>query len=144
MTLDTIQQAWGWSGLRPAEIVTANDFGNMIVRAVDGSYWRICPEEWSCEQIAKDHNDYSALSNDEDFQLDWRMDRLVSLAHDKLGSLTEGRCYCLKVPAVIGGKYEAENLATISKDELIGFSGRMAEQIQDVPDGGQIQIEIVD
>jgi hypothetical protein len=144
MTTDTISAAWGWSGLVPVEIVTVNDYGNVILLAKDGSYWRICPEEWSCEQIANDQNGIAALSRDDDFQLDWRMDRLVELAHENLGPLTEGRCYCLKLPAIIGGKYEADNIGTISLEELIAYSGNMAERIQDVPDGGRIQIELVD
>jgi hypothetical protein len=93
------------------EVVATNAFGNVIVRATDGAFWRICPEEWSCEQVARNED--------------------------------EGRCYCLKQPAVIGGTYEAANLGTISLHELISFSGAMAQQIKDVPDGGPIQIEIV-
>jgi hypothetical protein len=141
--LDTIRNAWGWIGLDPAEVVATNPFGNVIVRATDGAYWRICPEEWSCEQVARNEDDYTALSSEEEFRTDWEMARLVQLAREKLGPLPEGRCYCLKQPAVIGGSYEAANLETISLDELIAFSGDMAEQIKDVPDGGQIQIEIV-
>jgi hypothetical protein len=49
-------------------------------------------------------------------------------AREELGPLSEGRCYCLKWPAIIGGSYESNNLGTISLDELISFSGHMAEQ----------------
>jgi hypothetical protein len=140
--LDTIRKAWGWIGLDPAEVVATNAFGNVIVRAADGAYWRICPEEWSCEQVARNEDGYKALIRDEEFRTDWEMAPLVELARQKVGPLSEGRCYCLQLPAVIGGSYEAENLGTISLDELLAFSGDMAEQIKDVPDGGQIQIEI--
>jgi hypothetical protein len=141
--LHTIRKAWGWTGIDPAEVIATNAFGNVVVRATDGSYWRICPEEWSCEQIAHDGDAYAELSGEEEFQTDWKMSRLVELARQKLGALPEGRCYCLKLPAIIGGKYEAANLGTISLDELISFSGDMAAQIRDVSDGGQIQFDIV-
>jgi hypothetical protein len=141
--LDTIRQAWSWIGLDPKEIVASNLFGNMIVRAVDGSVWRICPEHLSCIRIAWTSADFAALSKTDEFRLDWQMDRLVELAERKFGSLSEGQCYCLKLPAVIGGKYDEANLGTISLAELISFSGYLAGQIKDVADGDQIQFEIV-
>jgi hypothetical protein len=141
--LDTIRDAWKWIGLDPAEVVAENAFGNLIVRATDGAYWRICPEELSCEQVARDAGEFAALSGGEEFRTDWEMARLVEQARQKLGPLSPGRCYCLKLPAVIGGTYDAANMGTISRAELISFAGDMAEQIKDVPDGGQIKIRIV-
>ena len=141
--LDTIRKAWGWVGLNPIDVVATNAFGNVIVRATDGAYWRICPEEWSCEQVARNEEEYAALSRNDEFRTDWEMACLVELARAKLGPVPDGRCYCLKQPAVIGGSYAAENLGTISMDELIAFSGDMAEQVKDVPDGGQVRIEVV-
>jgi hypothetical protein len=141
--IDTIRKAWGWIGLDAAEVVATNSFGNLIVRATDGAYWRICPEELSCERIAHNADEFKALSSEDEFRMDWKMSRLVELARQKLGPLPDGRCYCLKLPAVIGGSYEATNMGTVSLKELISFSGDMAEQIKDVPDSGQIQIKIV-
>jgi hypothetical protein len=141
--LDTIRKAWGWMGLDPAEVVATNSFGNVIVRATDGAYWRICPEEWSCKQFALNADEFTAVSGEEDFRTDWEMARLVELARLKLGPLHKGECYCLKVPAVFGGSYEVTNMGTISLRELISFAGDMAEQIKDVPDGGELKIEVV-
>ena len=134
--LDTIREAWGWIGLAPAKVVAANSFGNLIVRATDGAIWRICPEEWSCKKVARNVEEFAKLSSEEEFRTDWEMSRLEGLAREKLGPLAEGRCYCLKLPAVIGGSYELTNIGTISLIELISFSGYMAEQIKDVPDSG--------
>jgi hypothetical protein len=92
--------------------------------------------------VARDADDFAVLASDEEFRTDWEMARLVDLAREKLGPLPQGRCYCLKLPAVVGGTYEATNLGTISLDELIDFSGYMAEQIKDVLDGGQIEIKL--
>lgn len=140
--LETIRKAWGWIGLEPAEVIAINSFANLIVRAINGAFWRICPEEWSCEQIARSGDDFATRWNDEQFRMDWEMSRLVEPAKERLGPLPDGRCYCLKVPAVTGGSYEAANFGTISLKELISFSGHMAEQIKDVPDGGQVVIEV--
>jgi hypothetical protein len=141
--LDTIREWWGWTGLDPAEIAADNLFGNVVVRATDGAYWRICPEDLSCEVIASDPEGYAALWRDDEFTTDWRMLRLVDMASAKFGPLAAGRCYCLKLPGVLGGRYDADNLGTISRDELIAFSGDVARQIKDVPDGAQVIFNII-
>lgn len=141
--LNTIRKAWNWTGLNPAEIVCVNSFGNLIVKAADGTYWRICPEEMKCEKIAAGLTTFDKLSHSQDFQLDWEMKRLVVLAEKKLGPLKSGRCYCFKVSPVLGGTYDESNLAEISLEELIAFSGDLAEQIKDVPDGGKIELQWV-
>jgi hypothetical protein len=140
--LDVIRKSWGWTGLEPREVVAVNPFGNAIVRAVDGAFWRISPEELSCEVIASDADGYAALLLEDTFQTDWRMDRLVQIASAKFGLLPSGRCYCLKLPAVLGGRYDADNLGTISVEELIAFSGYVAEQIKDLPDGAKVTFEL--
>src|ERR1700739_2849304 len=96
--IEEIHSAWGWSGLVPDEIVGQNDFGNILVRDREGVYWRICPEELGCEVIAASKAQLDELSNDPDFLLDWYMKSLVEAAKSKLGLLSDGRKYCLKIP----------------------------------------------
>ncbi len=139
--LTTIRESWGWTGLEPAAITATNAFCNVIVRAENGAYWRICPEELTCEIVARDEVDFDALWANKDFQVDWQMTRLVELAQATLGPVVEDRCYCLKLPAVLGGTYGVANFSTITRRELIAFTGDAAEQIKDVPDGGSVKIE---
>ncbi|CAN5197387.1 hypothetical protein BH20ACI2_BH20ACI2_20960 [soil metagenome] len=72
------------------------------------------------------------------------MSSLVDSAREKLGSPSDGQCYCLKLPAIVGGKYKASNFGLISIRELIAFSGEMAAQTADLPTGGSIQFKITD
>jgi hypothetical protein len=141
--LDTIRNAWSWAGLDPTEIINTNSFGNLIVKDIDGVFWRICPEALTCEKIADDTDDFAKVWNDEEFQLDWKMLRMVAIAEKKIGALQQDRSYCFKLSPVVGGNYDADNLAEISLKELIAFSGNFAEQIKDVPDGGQIEIKLI-
>ena len=140
--LETLERAWSWTGLAPVAVLKLNAFGNILVRARDGKVWRICPEELSCEIVADSEVRLCELSKSAEFQDDWHMDPLVRLAEDHLGPLEEGRCYCLKIPAVLGGAYEVSNLGTNSLKELLAFSGDIARQIQDLPDGARIKISV--
>ena len=141
--LEEISSAWGWVGVEPIEIVGENDFGNLIIRDFEEKYWRLCPEDCYCKIIANNRQELEVLSSNPEFLQDWHMSPLVNLAKEILGPLTEGRKYCLKIPAVIGGEYAASNLATAPLSALIGFSGYIAQQIHELPDGTPIKLEIV-
>jgi hypothetical protein len=141
--IETIRKAWGWIGLDPAEVVATNAFGRVIVRATDGRFWRICPEDLSCTVVARSDQEYARLLADDEFLTDWEMTRLVGLARETLGPLAPDRCYCLKTPSIFGGAYDASNMGTISRREVVNFSGDMAEQIKDFPDGAKVRIKVV-
>ena len=140
--IEIVRAAWKWIGLDPAEIVAQNAFGNVIVRDIAGSFWRICPEELSCEIVAGNAAEYSELTSDEGFSSDWEMTALVGVATSKHGELSAERCFCLKTPAVLGGEYSGENIGTIAREELIAFAGAVAQQIKDLPDGARVELVV--
>lgn len=72
------------------------------------------------------------------------MSALVSLAHDHCGPLTEGRKYCLKIPGVLGGAYGTNNLAIAPQIDLVRMSGDIARQIEELPNGAQIKLRVVE
>jgi hypothetical protein len=139
-----IMSAWGWKGMQPAELIMQNAFGNIIFKDSAGLYWRICPEALACDVIAGSEAEFEQLCSDDEFALDWRMEPLVALAETNLGPVPAERCYCLKIPAVLGGTYAAENFATISRQELVASSGHLAKQIEHLPDGSKIRLRVVD
>ena len=142
--LELIRDAWGWAGIDPVEVVRVNSFGNLLIRDAANKYWRICPEELSIEIVADDEAAFNSLLEDPDFAEDWTMRVVVQAAEQKLGSLGSGRVYCLKIPGVLGGRYEQSNYGTISIKELIRFAGDVAAQIKDLPDGARVEFKFVD
>ena len=142
--VEEIRQSWGWVGIEPVEVVGENNFGNLIVKDVDGRYWRLCPEDCYCRVIAADRSALDALSANQEFLRDWYMSDLVALANDQCGPLSEGRKYCLKIPGVLGGAYGGDNLATALQVDLVRLSGDIARQIEKLPDGAQIKLRIVE
>ena len=142
--LDEIARAWGWKGARPRAVIMQNGFGNVIFTDDEGRYWRICPEDLSCDVIAADGEGFERVRKSESFAIDWGMQALVDQASAAIGTPTVGRCYCLKIPSVLGGAYALHNIGTIDRAELIAASGHIAEQIKDLPDGAKIRLKIVD
>jgi hypothetical protein len=142
--VEEVRQYWGWIGIEPVEIVGQNDFGNLIIEDEEGKYWRLCPDDCYCKVIAANRAELDALSKKQEFLHDWYMTALVSLANDQCGPLSEGRKYCLKIPGVLGGAYGGDNLATAPQPELVRFSGHLARQIDELPDGTQIELRVTE
>ena len=105
-------------------------------------FWRLCPEDVYCKIVAHSQADYHALLGSQEFLSEWEMIDLVRQARETLGTPGIGRCYCLKIPGVLGGEYGGDNLATISIQELIAFSGDIGRQIKDLPDGREIDLVV--
>lgn len=140
--IEVINDSWKWMQIEAKEVVATNFFGNIIFSDREGKFWRLCPEELSCDLIAVDEMGLDDVMSGEEFKTDWEMKNLVEIATSKLGDLQEGRVYCLKFPPVLGGLYDESNIGTIAHEELIRFSGDMAFQIKDLPDGTKIKINI--
>jgi hypothetical protein len=143
--LGALRAAWGWRGFEPSLVVDQNKFGNIIFLDTRGEYWRLCPEELSCVVIARTESEYLKLKADPEFISDWTMASLVEAAEGKFGGpQPAGRCFCLKMPGVLGGAYALQNIGTISISESIRFSGDIARQIKDLPDGAKITFKLSD
>ena len=142
--IQEIKESWGWIGINPIEVVGENDFGNLIIKDTEGKYWRLCPEDVYCEVIATNREELDRLSEDQEFLEDWNMKLLVDQAKENLGQLGKGIKYCLVIPGALGGEYAIQNIKTAPLIELVRFSGDVAKQIKDLPDGEQIQLKVVD
>ncbi|WP_119314547.1 T6SS immunity protein Tdi1 domain-containing protein [Calidithermus terrae] len=141
--IETVTNAWGWTGLQPDQVVGENDFGNLLIKDINGRYWRLCPEDLYCKIVANNRAEFDELLQDEEFMSDWLMTGLVEQAEERIGPLRPGHKYCLKVPGVLGGEFAGANLAVVPIHELISLSGRIAEEIDGLPDGAQVEL-IVD
>ncbi len=142
--IDVISESWGWSGIKPEEIISDNAFGNLIIKDTRSMYWRICPEDVYCKIVAKNPEDLKALSADAEFLEDWNMEALLHQAQEALGDLSKGQKYCLVIPSVLGGQYDVSNIKIAPLREIIGVSGDIGKQITDLPDGSKIRLKVVD
>lgn len=142
--VEEIRKSWSWVGFDPEEVVCENDFGNLIIRDRHGWYWRLCPEDIYCEIVARSREELDALFQDQEFVTDWSMQGLVDQAKEALGPLPVGRKYHLVIPGALGGEYSLSNIKTAPLLEIIGLSGDIGQQIQDLPDGAQIRLKVTE
>ena len=57
--------------------------------------------------------------------------------------LQPGQCYGFKTPPVLGGDYSVENAGPLPVWDYLGAYGSIHEQPQDVPDGSQVVLKVV-
>lgn len=138
-----INNWWNWLWFNAIEVTGTNEFGNIIFKTDKNEYWRLIPEEWKCTKIVNSQSDIETLITTNDFKNDWEMKNLVNIAKAKYGELTDKEKYCLKIPTVVGWKYEESNIGKISFSELIEFSWNMAYKIKDLKDWENIEFKIV-
>ena len=124
--IQIIKQYWGFTGIRPAQIIERNQFGNLIVEDSSGRFWRICPEELSCTIIAKGAKEFKNLWGSDEFQQDWQMLGLAILAQGALGELDGEKCYHFVKP----NDYSLANIGTTTIADLIIDSGIAAEEAE--------------
>ena len=127
--LDTVTSAWGWAGITPEKVIAENEFGNLIIKDLEGMYWRLCPEDLYCEVIADDDADYNELVKDEEFNQDWFMDVMVNKATEKFGPLEDGFKFHMLEPGAFGGKYAVFNIKPVAFERIIKFSGELAQKV---------------
>ncbi len=142
-TIEAIKESWGWVGIEPEEVVGENDFGNLIIRDIQGRYWRLCPEDIYCRVVAENRGELDALSQNQEFLADWYMAALTEQAKEKLGPLQPGRKYHFAIPGVLGGEYGIANIRTVPQIEQIRFSGDIGQQIDELPEGAQVQLKVI-
>lgn len=142
--LNEVKDNWGWVGINPTEVVTENDFGNLILKDADDKFWRLCPEDIYCEVVAESIDEYNKLITDPEFLNDWNMTVMVDEAMEMLGPLKEGYKFYLIIPGVLNGEYSGTNIQTAPFVEIIRLSGELGNQIKDLPDGAEIKLKVID
>jgi hypothetical protein len=138
ITVDDINDAWGWVGLNCVAVLGANPFGNLLLLDDEGRCWRLRPQDLLCERVASNEADLAALSYNQTFLDEWYMPEMVTLAEATLGPLVDDRKYCLKIPRSLGGDFHRENLAMVPLPELIRFAGEGAQQFEGLPRFGML------
>jgi hypothetical protein len=123
--LQAISEGWSWKLGTPVGVVATNRFGNVIVRNQNGDFYRIMPEEWQCELLARTPAELDEKRKTESFVRDWEMTPLVDRAVAAHCPLAVGECFFLVVPGMLGCKYAEENIRKITLPELLSYSGSM-------------------
>ena len=85
-------------------------------------------DEW-CDLIVSEYKQYTGYQ----LMCEWQMAN---------APITLGHRLCPKLPFVLGGQYEVDNLYSINALQGMLLRSSIATQIRDLPDGSEIQLRI--
>lgn len=142
--VDALSEAWGWRGCLARRIVMQNSFAHMIVEDEGGHFWHLEPDMCELQAVAANRAALDAYMADPEVQEIWKSANLLAMAQDRCGPLAPDRSYGFAIPPILGGEFTADNLVTVPTEETIRFSGDVAKQIEDLPDGAQVRLEVGD
>lgn len=138
-----LNAAWGWTGVRFAEVIAHSLMGHMLVIDGAGVFHYLDPDLCEVTRLGDEAAARAHMALEET-QMIWRADALVDAAAERLGPPAIGEVYSLKLPALLAGDYAPENLVKVDLVELIYLSGDLARQTRDLPEGTLVNIKVVD
>lgn len=99
---------------------------------------RLNPYSGEVEPHSSDIEAWAAkLLGDYDFETGWSVARAWQSSNRPL---RYGERLIPKVPFILGGKYEVENLVAVAADVAMGPIADLYVQLRDMPDGGQVEL----
>lgn len=144
MTLvEVVNEAWGWTGLTARRIVAESSMGHLVLTDTEDRLFYLDPDGMALIPLGTEAEAQAHLASEEAKEL-WSGGALVTEARKRFGEPPEGSVFTIKPHAMIEGRYEPESLCVMPLDELIRFTGDVAQQIKDLPDGSPIQLEVTD
>ncbi len=120
-----------------------NKFGDLFLVATDGSILFFDVTGWTIEKIAENKDEFFELFYQDNNANYWLMIPLVDKMIAVGIAITEGRCYCFKIPIILGGEYSVENAATIPIEEHYRVNAYLYEQTKDLPDGAKVELKVI-
>ncbi|QFT78816.1 T6SS immunity protein Tdi1 domain-containing protein [Erythrobacter sp. THAF29] len=141
--VETINEAWGWSGITITRVRAQSPMGHLVVSDADDCFYYLDPDGMAIIALGSREDAQAHLDDEEAKQL-WFGGELVASAREVLGEPPEGSVLTLKPHAMLAGEYAPENMCILPLEELIAFSGQIALQLKDLPEGAQFEIKVTD
>jgi hypothetical protein len=136
----------GWSPPLPEEftIWMVNRIGDVIAVYEDGSVHMLDVGAGTVQRLANDRDDFfEEIGRDENANL-WLAIGLIDACVSAGLRLGPDECYSFKIPPLLGGQYEAENLHPCDLSVHYSFLADIHRQTKDLPDGTRVNIKVVD
>ena len=130
-------EAWQWIGLEGLDPWFSTAFGDVFFLGEDGVYWLdICAGELT-RPFASAEDAKRVLGTDDG--LDEYLLAGLAFAAEEAGVVVQGdEILSFKVPPVLSGEFEVENLEATDFVVAVNLAGQLHEQVKDLPDGAEV------
>ncbi len=141
--LQALRRDWAWSGIAFEEVIATSRMGHLLLSDAQGVIHYLDPDLRQLLRLGSEEQTRQFLA-DPEVALVWRAEKLVAAARERLGEPGEDEVYTLNAQAMLAGDYAEENLVIMPLAELISFTGQIAYQTRDLPEGATFELKVVD
>ena len=141
--MQALRRDWSWTGVAFEDILAVSPMGHMLVTGDAGDIHYLDPDTFELIRLGSEEQAAQYMA-DPEVALVWRADKLVQAARERLGPPAGGEVYSRTPQALVAGDYDTAHLIRLPLADLISFSGQVACQTQDLPEGTPIQLKVTD
>jgi Domain of unknown function (DUF1851) len=142
--IEELGRAWSWLLPEHYQPLLFSALGDMFFQVPSGEVHWLNTGTGEITKVAADQAEFRGHL-DSELALDWFLPDLIDELAAKGQVLEPGQSYTfVRLPIFREGTYTADNLRRINAREHFGLTGRIHQQIHDLPDGTEVNIKLVD
>jgi len=133
-----------WQFLLPESfnVWLVNRLGDIFLVFDDGSVHILDTGRGVLERLADSRDHFCVLLDQDDNCSGWLMVELVDACVVAGMHLSPTQCYGFKVPPMLGGEYEIDNLEPTDLSVHYSLLGDIARQTKDLPPGTKVKVSL--
>ena len=129
---------WKWLINKPASPFLMTLFGDVFLKNENEEYWWLDTFAGKLSKIADSQEDfYKLIGNPQKF-VEMFMFEVVNINRQLGLDLSEKQCYSFKIPPILGGQLEPENIEVCDIFVHLSILGQIHQQVKDLPPGTKI------
>lgn len=136
--LETGLEGWQWLGLGSLLPIAVASFGDVFFLAGDGAIVQLDWLEGRLTTVAHSLEEFERSLDSEDVRDNLLLMGLVLGARGCGLMLATRECYDFKIPPILGGAMEVDNVEMLSFAAKLNIAGQIHQQVKDLPPGTKI------
>ena len=129
---------WNWLLKGTFRVFAGSKFGDWFLERPGGTVDFLDAIEGTLRQVAPNVDEFRRLINTREKQEAWLLSHLVLACHGKGMVPGPRQCYGFKLPPVLGGGIELENIELLDLQLCVSLAGQIHRQSVGLPEGTRI------
>ncbi len=129
---------WLDASISSKNVLLITAFGDLIFSNISGQIQMLDLIEGSVIDLADDVNQFQQLFTTKKFQTEIFLSDLLITLKEQNETRGPKEVYSFKVPMILGGKAESENVVIMDLKVWIHLIGQIHEQVKDLPPGTKV------
>ena len=139
-----VLHTWRWRVGSGASVVLLSRSGDAFFTDQSRAIFWLDTGVGKIESVAKSKSEFFDLLSDPTRRAELLLAPVVDRFVSENGPFPTGRCLGYKTLPIFGASYDGPNRVTFPVTEHFSVTGHIHEQIADLPEGGKVELRVVD